>query len=725
MTEKSNMDLPVRSEKEIFKDLEKLCCSEGYVHVIAYFCFKDNTVMSSDDGQLVISETENPLARLIRTEIATLIGLMVKKDIKLSIPKPDIFDAYIHKTQALLHELHQRMLPSIDQPIENGDSEEILDSFSRGQFLKEGIFYAGESAFPFQYRDLSIKRYKNDNAWFVENKGFSIEEAVVAINAIISFQTKKLNQTIRELKDKEMDEWSALDGYIFSVDDITQESNLPLEIVSKVLDAFRFPEVGSNDSFNELGDFNLTNAYPLITLNNSNYILLQNYILLEALYETPFFWLKDDDAYKDEAATNRGAFAESVLVEWLSRVFGKHNIFKNVDIRVSKKEKLGEIDVLVLYADRAIVLQAKSKKLTLAARKGNDNLLQDDFKKAIQDAYDQGFSCAELLSNKQHKLYINGSNEINLPDNLKKIYIFCTISDHYPSLSYQSKLFLNFKETEQIAAPFVMDLFLLDVMTEMLNSPLYFLSYVDRRCENLERFDASHELLILDYHLKRNLWLDGENTFMYIADHDCLELYEALLTRRENYPGKETPEGILTRFKNTPFEKLIKQITHLERPDSVNLGLILLTCSGEFINGFNRDISRLLKLVKTDGKGHDITILLYNNCGLTIHINFDSEFTAQKILKSHCERRKYIAKATDWFGLCLNPVTLDIRLALSLSYEWKYSDTMEKTIKPLISHQEKVAKSGKKKKRKIGRNELCPCKSGKKYKKCCINKNYL
>lgn len=209
---------------------------------------------------------------------------------------------------------------------------------------------------------------------------------------------------------------------------------------------------------------------------------------------------------------------------------------------------------------------------------------------------------------------------------------------------------------------------------------------------------------------------------MYIADHDCLELYEALLTRREKYPGKETPEGILTRFQNTIFDKLIKQITHFEHPEAVNLGLILLTCGGEFINRFNRDMNRLLKLVKSDGKGHDISILLYNNCGLTIHINFDPEISAQKILKSHCERRKYIARATDWFGICLNPVTLDIRLALSLSYKWEYSEQIEHAIKPLIAHQEKVAKSGKKKKRKIGRNELCPCRSGKKYKKCCINK---
>lgn len=35
----------------------------------------------------------------------------------------------------------------------------------------------------------------------------------------------------------------------------------------------------------------------------------------------------------------------------------------------------------------------------------------------------------------------------------------------------------------------------------------------------------------------------------------------------------------------------------------------------------------------------------------------------------------------------------------------------------IYSNQETVKREGK----KIGRNEPCPCKSGKKYKKCCLN----
>jgi len=33
-----------RSEQEAFNDLAKLCVSRGYVHAIAYLCFRDNMI---------------------------------------------------------------------------------------------------------------------------------------------------------------------------------------------------------------------------------------------------------------------------------------------------------------------------------------------------------------------------------------------------------------------------------------------------------------------------------------------------------------------------------------------------------------------------------------------------------------------------------------------------------------------------------------------------------
>ena len=57
--------------------------------------------------------------------------------------------------------------------------------------------------------------------------------------------------------------------------------------------------------------------------------------------------------------------------------------------------------MLVTFGDFAIVVQAKSKKLTLEARKGNSKQLESDFKKAIQDAYNQAYLCSQLLQKRR------------------------------------------------------------------------------------------------------------------------------------------------------------------------------------------------------------------------------------------------------------------------------------------------------------------------------------
>ena len=56
------------------------------------------------------------------------------------------------------------------------------------------------------------------------------------------------------------------------------------------------------------------------------------------------------------------------------------------------------------------------------------------------------------------------------------------------SLAFQARQFLEVKESETIKPPFVIDVFALDVIAEMLDSPLRFLSYVNRRTGYADRF---------------------------------------------------------------------------------------------------------------------------------------------------------------------------------------------------------------------------------------------
>jgi len=715
-----------RQESKVFEELTTLCSSPGYLHAIAYFCVRDNTIKYADEitSEDVLEQfTPN---RLIRTEISTLIGLANKFKQDLSIPSNDVLSDYIEKTENLLEELHHTMLPSIKGLMEESTSKKNVNPFSSASHLREPIFYSGEAAYYFQYRDFSGIKYQNDNEWFIKKKGYSIKQAINIIKAIASVQTRKSNENLADLIKNKPNHWSFLPSFIFTLSEILEESNESRQVVESFLESFTCQPSLSKANFNELSDFNPTNAYPIFNLDNEEYLLFQNYSLGEAFYETPFFWMNDDPVYKNIAAFNRGSFTEYFSTERLKLVFGEKQVFTNIEI-YKGKTRVGEIDVLVVFSKYAIVLQAKSKKLTLAARKGNDKLIRSDFKKAVEEAYEQAYECSEFLLDKECTLLQVNGNELDIERNFTEIYPFCITSEHYPALSFQSRQFLTYKTSEIIKAPFVMDLFLLDVMTEMLESPLLFLSYVNRRISYGERLHSTHELTILGCHLKQNLWFEEDKNLILLSDDIAADLDLAMLARRDNAPGPKTPDGILTKYRDSYFRKIINQIEYLDDPQIIDLGFTLLYLNGETIEHLNDGISNLVKLCLKDGKHHDLTLGMdEGKTGLTIHCNNDPLDKASKNLNIHCEKRKYSQKASKWFGLSISPKDASIKFGINLSYEWKQSIEMDKLMsnmkKPqyLKPSQKINFNTYVKKQIKIGRNDPCHCGSGKKYKRCCL-----
>ena len=717
------MKVQARPEEEVFQALQQLCASHGYLHAIACLCFRDNTVgydhtVTSDD----LLEQFSPDS-LIRTEISTIIGLACKVPLTTEHPSQATLLRYLEETELLLRELHESMQPDISKLF---DLEKISDPkfnpFEKGEILRESIFYGGESAYRFQYRDLSLIKYRNDDDWFRKNKGYTIEEAVSLFSSLGQLQNRKLNACYLELMEKSPEEWTVLPAYTFSIEELAAEAEMSIKTTTAFVESFSISEPIDRNTFSSLDDFNPINAYPIIKLNEV-YLLYQNYSLGCALYETPFFWFNDDKNYKVQARQNRGVYTESFAKERLERVFGRRRVFTNVDIYKGKK-RVGEIDVLVAFANRAIVLQAKSKKLTILARKGNDDALQKDFKKAVQEANDQAFSCAQLLTQKDARLIGPDGVELTINRDYKEIFPFCVVSDHYPALSFQARQFLDYQTTQEIKPPFIMDVFFLDVATEMLNSPLHFLSYVKRRVEYEDRILAGHELTILAYHLKQNLWIQDDISMIQLADDIGVDLDLAMQARRDGMPGKTTPEGLLTKYEATVFGHMIREIGNLDDPATIDLGYMLLALDGGTIENINDGIGKICALSQRDNRNHDLTMAMGNGVdGITIHCNTDPVHIAGPRLEEHCARRKYTQKAQTWFGLCIEPQGRKIKLGLELSFPWERHDKMDELTINMDPPQKLEPGAGINftvPKKKIGRNDKCPCGSGKKYKKCCL-----
>lgn len=717
------MSFTGRPEADVFADLAVLTAQPGYIHAIAQICHRDNLVAYA--GEYKASDLSHMFdhERLIRTEITTLLGLMMRQPLDLTLPTAETMQAYISRTDELMRELHDALnRPMFESMIEKFRDGRDPSDFWSGSVMREPIFYGTESAYSFQYHDLFLEKHSPDDTWLQENMGFTSAQAQRVARTMCSLMDERATATFAIVRQGGQLPPSVLYQFEFTPEEIAQRSSQSIEVVQAVFMALTLTT--SNSQFNELGDFNAVAATPLLPTGRGSVLLFQHYAIYEALYESPFFWMWNDKAYKQTAMDNRGAFAEKFSSRRLAAVFGQACVHTNVNI-YQGKDIVGEADVLVVFGDRIIIVQAKAKKLTLAARKGNDGQLKSDFAAAIQKAYDQGMECANAMLTGNCRLVDDQGREVNLPEAIKEIAPFCVVSDHYPALAFQASQYLKHQTTDVIQPPFVMDVFLLDVLAEMLDTPLRFLSYVRLRAAATGKLSVNHELTALAYHLQRNLWLDPEFNMVMLEDSIAAELDTAMTVRREGFPGQRTPSGILTKMAGTLYESLITQIERRADPAILELGFTLLSMDEDSCQNVHRGLVAITHQAKLDGKRHDFVIgVSSGSTGICFHCNPSSSRDAIDALQLHCQKRKYSLHARTWFGVSLSP-DADIQFGVTLDFAWAQSREMDHLTKGMkaptsVNAALKTFERNIRPK-KCGRNEPCPCGSGKKYKKCCCS----
>ncbi|WP_228398768.1 SEC-C domain-containing protein [Limnobaculum xujianqingii] len=237
---------------------------------------------------------------------------------------------------------------------------------------------------------------------------------------------------------------------------------------------------------------------------------------------------------------------------------------------------------------------------------------------------------------------------------------------------------------------------------------------------------ASTEIVLLSMHLRHNLWIEDDMTFMHLADDIASDLDAAFMVRRLGLPGNMTPEGILQKYTSGFLGKLLFKIQRTVNDDLTDLGLILLKGNGKFVDMLNEAIRKIQYLTIQDGLTHDFSIQLEEGVGgLTVHTISGDLKSAQEKLLTHVYARKYVTRQKQWFGVLIEPDRLGMVLSIcKLSFLWERDDEMELAVKKIGMNKTIIGSNEMKEKLKVklSRNDRCLCGSGKKYKKCCLIK---
>jgi hypothetical protein len=232
-----------------------------------------------------------------------------------------------------------------------------------------------------------------------------------------------------------------------------------------------------------------------------------------------------------------------------------------------------------------------------------------------------------------------------------------------------------------------------------------------------------HELSLLSAHLKCNLRIDGKYDIVSFDEALSVHLDLAMAVRREGIPGARTPEGILTKLQGTPLGSIIAGIEARPDPATIDFGLQILALDDESIKTTNKCIEYILAQSARDRKNHNFTTAFgESSSGLTVHCNCRSKREATDSLLRHCTLRKYSQKALSWFGLVLSPTDGSVRFGIKLEGDWKQDPLMEKAVQRMPVGMRLAKVNGALTAKRVGRNDLCPCGSGRKYKKCCLVK---
>lgn len=660
-----------RSHDEIFADLRTLAQRPGALHEISKLVYRDWVItIDMKEGRI----TDDPSSRwssakLNKNELLLLLGLTVQceRDDTYSVLS-DVEDFAV-RADLLLREFHDRVLRDC-APAFCKDTQQFIERPEGiGLIAREAIYYGADSFYFHQLSRFSRLRYREDATWLLQNAGLSIRPMV----DIAMFIAKRINQNMTEVgflrkQGREMHSGDLTNSLLISKSDLRDKFG---QKADAFLAKFSTPASGSNKGFVNPFAVNVVAIAPLIDIGEYLYVPNQ-YRLSEALYESPFYWMLADKSYCDVAAQHRGAYLEQAAAHVFTKVFGEANVHENVMIREGSKKIAGEVDVLVVYGEFVLIVQAKSKRITQAARAGNAEALKNDFESAISEPYRQAMECLRLICSgaecvtKQGKLL-----NFKYPPRPFPVVI---LSDSFPASTFLSGVML---ESGGAIAPVIWDLGVLDAVARILPTPIELIFYLKSRAEVFEKVYSDSEYNFLGYHIKAKLAI-SDDFDRVMLDRDFATVVDDYMIAADVGIEAQRPLGILERLKIPIVSELLAQLKNAD-PQLASVVVDLYDFSSAALEDLSAGIISLRKEIVRTRKAIKALSIPTRTGGLTYAVALERDAITREAARAIGAKHKYDTCSDRWYVIldCVKTNNV-IDGLLPLVWQWKENDAEAK-----------------------------------------------
>ncbi len=709
----------IKTEHEIIADLERLSQESGFIYT---FCIMVIDFLLIPPDEVADTNWHRPPNL---EELSFLLGLMVKHPFRLTDP-PTESKAHqqISTAFGLFEQLHSAqdfrpVTPATEaeqdldyRAAENAQAFE--DWMQGGQGMVEPIFYGGGGAFDFQYLEMAERRYRDDKEWLCDHLGASFESFLEIARSLKQLPSVRANN-IRNESTFEAMCLQLIEILSFRPEEIP---GVTRKSIDSFLRTFALSPGEANQDFDTIGAYNEVHSHPIIRLEQDRYFLPIFLNLAESIYESPYYWMLGDSRYKETGFQNRGNATEQIAYDLMAQAFGENNVYRGVKVKKGKSD-VTDIDVLAFKGNKAVIVQAKSKKLTMASRRGEEESLKRDFQDAIQDAYDEALVSQKALLEAGNALMVDGRPLSQVEGAFDEVYILCVTGDHYPAVTTQLNTYLRKNKSDPF--PLAMSIFDLEIVTFYLRDPYDLLYYLRQRSNHATLFMSDSEMGFLAFHLRSNLFSTEDFDRIYIPQ-DIAQLIDAHFpVAKGHWPDTDAADRLFSEWRNEEYTRLVHEVKMSGHHEAADVIFLLYDMHGSEADNFIDIFNRVKKETFRDGNFHDaasfssksrrgITFVSYPKTS-----SYIEEQAFQEKFQTLAMAQKQKGRSDEWLALASregSPRAVD---AIWYSKEsWQPDPVLDELLEPLLDPRHAVNAVD----HRVGRNDPCPCGSGLKFKKC-------